>query len=305
MGKSSTVAGVANLYTVEITQAQAAQLRDLLTERGFEFSKPAYTLFSAKGPSVTCAAYTSGKLVIQGKGAQELMEFLIEPEVLGSFGGLAADIDLTPRIGQDESGKGDFFGPLCVAGVCAAGDQVQRLITLGVRDSKTLGDKRISALAASIRAEFPHYIIALSPPKYNELYPKFGNLNRFLAWAHATTAENLIKQTPVRLVIIDQFAAPQLVERALASKKVVCDVRQRVRAESDPVVAAASILARDAFVRGLAQLGSNFDVELPKGGASPGVISAGRLLLMRHGPEVFTQVAKIHFSTLKQIVGES
>jgi len=296
---------MATSYTVEITRPQAFALGTALKERGFSFTQPAHTHFSAKGPGATCTAYISGKLVVQGSGAQELMEFLIEPEILGSFVTLAPqaveDTEVTPRIGQDESGKGDFFGPLCVAAVAATSAQVQQLIALGVRDSKSLSAPRIAQLATAIRNQFSHSIVAIGPERYNALYAKFNNLNRLLAWAHATASEELLQKQPVKLIVIDQFAAPQLVERALAAKKITITVRQRPRAESDPVVAAASILARDAFVRGLATLGNQVGLTLPKGGASPQLIAVGRQLLAKHGPEIFTTLAKTHFSTLQQI----
>jgi ribonuclease HIII len=229
---------MANSYSVEISADQARALRDQLIDRGFTLTQPDYTLYSAKGPSVTCIAYTSGKLVVQGKGAQELMEFLIEPEILGSVA--HQELELTPRIGQDESGKGDFFGPLCIAAVCAGNERVQELVALGVRDSKSLSEQRIATLATAIRRQFPHSIVCISPERYNQLYDQFQNLNRLLAWGHATAAAELLAEQPVKLIVIDQFAAPQLVERALAAKKINICVHQRPRAESDPVVAAAS-----------------------------------------------------------------
>jgi ribonuclease HIII len=293
---------MANMYSVEVTREQVERLRSELLERGFEFSQPAHTYFAAKGLGVSCAAYLSGKLVVQGKGAQELMEFLIEPEILGSVG-MNDELQLTPRIGQDESGKGDFFGPLTIAAVCAGHERVRELVDIGVKDSKTLSEQTIKRLAAEIRRRFPHTIVSIGPERYNSLYDNFKNLNRLLAWGHATAAAELLKEQPVKLVVIDQFAAPQLVERALAQKQISISVHQRPRAESDPVVAAASILARDAFVRSLHNLGEQVGLTLPKGGASPQLLAVGRQLLAKHGLEIFSKIAKVHFSTLKQIQG--
>ncbi len=154
----------------------------------------------------------------------ELIEFYLEPQILKTFSythnhdQLMEEESFLPHIGIDESGKGDFFGPLCVAGVYGDEKQRERLIKLGVRDSKEIKDKEILKLGKEIESFCSHHVIRLNPGKYNELYPKFGNLNSMLAWAHATTIENLVKSTGCRSVTIDQFAHESVVLRALKGK---------------------------------------------------------------------------------------
>jgi len=154
------------------------------------------------------------------------------------------------HIGVDESGKGDFFGPLVIAACYVGPEHLAELD--GVKDSKKLTDAVAHRLATKIKAICPHSIIAIGPAKYNELYDKFKNLNLLLAWGHARSIENVLEIQPANLVISDQFAAGgAAVKRALYEKGKTIEFRSMVRAEADVAVAAASILARSEFVRRL------------------------------------------------------
>lgn len=292
-------------FVVQILPSLFDKLIADLTAQGFSIDKPPYTLFAAKKKGISCTLYESGKLVVQGKEMGPFIEFYLEPEVLGQFHYTyqAMDVDKTARIGIDESGKGDFFGPLCVGGVFAAGEQVSKLLELGVKDSKSLSDKTIRALAAKIRESCVWTVVRINPSKYNELYPQFGNLNSLLAWCHATAIENLIHESHCRRVIIDQFADERVVLKALKRKNIDLDLTQRHRAEEDLVVAAASILARDAFLHGLEGLEQHFGLHLPKG-ASSQTVAAGKKLLAKHGKDALRESAKLHFKTFSAITQE-
>jgi ribonuclease HIII len=203
------------------------------------------------------------------------------------------------RIGVDESGKGDYFGPLVVA-ACYVGEE--HLAELeGVRDSKTLTDKKALALAAVIRRTCPHEVVAIGPTKYNELYAKIGNLNRLLAWGHARAIEELLKKQPATLIVSDQFADPEAVKRRLFELGKQVTLESRVRAEADVAVAAASILARAEFLKRLEQLGVKFGLVLPKG-AGPPVLEAGKAFVAKHGEDELANVAKTHFKTTQQVL---
>lgn len=292
-----------NTFVANIDLKLAEKLASDLRVQDFELSKPPYTLFSGKKKGVSCTLYESGKLVVQGKDKDEFIEFYLEPNILQTFTYTYGDtnIDTTGRIGIDESGKGDFFGPLCIAGVYANGDEILRLKEIGVKDSKAMSDKTILSLAKKIRAEFTHHIVKINPAKYNELYDKFSNLNHLLAWGHATTIEALVSKTSCDNVIIDQFASEHVVQNALKRKNIDLNLTQRHRGEEDVVVAAASILAREAFVYGLQSLSEQFGIELPKG-ASKKTIAVGREYAHKHGKKHLPQVAKMHFKTLDEIV---
>ena len=222
-----------NTFVAKIDLALAEKLKIDLIDQGFELSTPPYTLFSAKKKGVSCTLYTSGKLMVQGKDKKDFIAFYLEPEILKdlSFSYPETMVDGTARIGIDEAGKGDFFGPLCVAGLFADTDQIKKLLELGVRDSKRLSDQTIIPLASQIRSFFPHSIIRLFPQKYNELYEKFKNLNSLLGWAHATAIEELVKNTNCQTVIIDQFAGEHIVENALKRKHLHVSLTQRHRGE--------------------------------------------------------------------------
>jgi len=277
-----------------------------LQSRGFTLSTPPHTVFSAKKKGLSCTLYQSGKLMVQGKETPEFVEFYLEPEVLGTFTYTCAEktIDQTSRIGIDEAGKGDFFGPLCVAGVFASGDAILKLQELGVRDSKSMSDSTVIKVGNQIRKNYPHHILKINPLKYNELYSKFQNLNHLLAWGHATTIASLVQKTSCTHVIIDQFASENVVENALRKKNLSIELTQRHRGEEDIVVAAASIIARQAFLEGLKQLSRDFEIALPKGAASI-VIETGGKFLIKHGRSPLKNVAKLHFKTLDAILSEN
>lgn len=292
-----------NSFVTTLTPAQGNKLLLDLESQDYEISKPPYTLFAAKKKGISCTYYTSGKLVVQGKEKDEFIKYYLEPEVMKEFSYSYGHLehDVSPRIGIDESGKGDFFGPLCVAGVFAGGDDIAKLKDMGVRDSKAMTEVALLKVAREIRNNFQYHIVKVTPKKYNELYTKFKNLNRLLAWCHATTIETLVEKSGCRKVIIDQFASEDVVITALSRKQMDVDLTQRHRGEEDLVVAAASILAREAFVMGLKKLGEEYGMELPKG-ASAKTIAAGKKFAANYGREALDCVGKLHFKTLDAIV---
>lgn len=203
------------------------------------------------------------------------------------------------HVGVDESGKGDFFGPLVIAACYVGPEHLAELD--GVRDSKKLTDPTALRLASQIKRTCPHAVISIGPSKYNELYEKMRNLNRLLAWGHARAIENVLEQRPAELVISDQFADPAGLQRALFEKGKRVRLESRVRAEDDIAVAAASVLARAEFLNRLKRLGEEFGMELPKG-ASEHVLRAGAAFVKRHGAARLPEVAKTHFRTYQNVL---
>jgi len=289
-------------FVAQVDEKLIPKLIKDLEDQGFEIAHPPHTHFSAKKKGLSCTAYTSGKLVVQGKEMDEFIEFYLEPQILKTFSYKHGEqLNETARIGVDEAGKGDFFGPLCVAAVYAHGEDFKALKELGVKDSKSFSDAPLKKLAVKIRARFAHHIVKINPLKYNELYAQFRNLNRLLGWGHATAIESLILKTGCRKVIIDQFADESVVIGALKRKKIELELTQRHRAEEDIVVAAASILARETFLEGLAALGRQFEFVFPKG-ASAAVIDAGVKFASKWGKAELEKVGKKHFKTLDAIL---
>jgi len=208
----------------------------------------------------------------------------------------------TGQIGIDESGKGDYFGPLVIAGVFATPDQEQQLKAAGVRDSKLLSDTKATSLSAQIRSTCVHTLVVIGPERYNSLYGSFKNLNRLLAWGHARAIENLLEQVACDRVIADQFGDERFLNNALMAKGRSVKLIQKPRAEEEIAVAAASIVARAEFLRRLQELSSRHGVALPKG-ASDAVITAGKGFVQKHGAEALGQVAKLHFRTTERVLG--
>lgn len=205
------------------------------------------------------------------------------------------------RIGIDESGKGDYFGPLVIAAVFVDATTQRELALIQVRDSKKISDGRILEMAPDIKTICPHSVIAIGPQKYNELYAKIKNLNRLLAWGHAKALENLLERVSCERAISDQFGNERLILNALQEKGRKIVLEQRTKAESDLAVAAASILARAEFLLRLQRLSDEVGTTLPKG-ASPAVELAARMVIKKHGQERLGTVAKLHFKTTQAVL---
>jgi ribonuclease HIII len=211
---------------------------------------------------------------------------------------------LEPRIGVDESGKGDFFGPLVIAGVFVDEAGARNLMEIEVRDSKLIkSDARIGEMAKQIRtsAGCMADVVAIGPEKYNQLHARMLNVNDILGWGHARVIENLLGRVDCPKAISDQFGNKRIIERALMERGRKIQLVQRHKAESDLAVAAASIIARDEFVVRLRRLGKEYGVVLPKG-ASAAVQEAGRELVAKHGRDVLGKAAKTHFRTTQKVL---
>ena len=205
------------------------------------------------------------------------------------------------HIGTDESGKGDYFGPLVIAGFFLPDGQEGVLKEFGVRDSKTLSDNRCREIAEILKAGYTHAVVAIGPEKYNELYAKMRNLNRLLAWGHARAIENILAEVPCTKVVTDQFGDERFVLNALLKQGRTIELVQRTKGESDPAVAAASLLARAEFLKRLHFLGKDWGVDLPKG-AGPQVEQAAIALVKAHGLEVLDKTVKKHFKITGRVL---
>jgi len=295
------------IHTCKLTDAQAASLEKHLRENEFKFRQVPYARFAAEKEKTNVVFYESGKLVVQGKGTQDFVEFVLEPKILqevklGYETVLNPDL-LLPRIGVDESGKGDFFGPLCVAAVYLNQTMIPAWKNAGIRDSKNIGsDRRIAELAKLIR-DTPGCVCSVVPignVAYNRLYLKMRSVNPLLAWGHARAIENLMgvayrmDPPPVR-AISDQFAHDKgVIAKALMSLGRGIELVQRHKAEEDMAVAAASILARNEFVTRLRDLGRKYDMEFPKGGGANVDVAAKEFVAQR-GAAALNDIAKTHF----------
>jgi ribonuclease HIII len=301
------------IHTVPLTLPQAQKLRVLLSEQGWKFDVRQYMLFFAQKDKLTVAVYEKGpKIVVQGKGTQEFVQFILEPEILGEARLGYEEVNnpemFEPHFGIDESGKGDFFGPLVIAGCFTDAESTRTLMDAGVMDSKRIGsDSKIRELSNVIRRTrgVAFLSITLAPQKYNELYAKFNNLNRLLGWGHAKVIEHLIDQRPdCPRALSDKFASPSLIKRAFSEKAKHIQLDARTKAESDVAVAAASILARERFINWLHETGQSLGCDLQRG-VSGAVKDTARKLVAARGGDFLRQIAKVHFKTAHEVAPDT
>jgi ribonuclease HIII len=262
--------------------------------------------------------WRTGTVRVQGKGEGagplgRLVEEFAVPDaatVPGQGGGRSAvPLDLprdAPWAGVDESGKGDYFGPLVSAAVVLTPEAAAELAALGVQDSKRLSDGKVGKLAPHVRALSEHALTTVAPPRYNTLYDQFRRegkrLNQLLAWAHVRSIGDLLDRGVVpAYAIVDQFADARVVEQAAETRTGGLRIVQFPRAEADIAVAAASVLARGAFLEWLDRAGERVGQPLPKG-AGPQVIEAARAIVERHGADALATVAKLHFATTGKVL---
>jgi len=302
-------------HTATLDPDQAARLEEHLRGGGYQLREVPHARVCGLKKDLNVTLYLSGKLVAQGKGTRDFVEFVLEPEILGRAAiGYEAVLDpalLDPRIGVDESGKGDFFGPLCVAAVYVNDSVVRAWQDAGIQDSKNIGsDKRIAELAKLIRATPGCHseVLALGGTNYNQRYREERSLNPLLAKGHVSSILAVLAPAhhlnpPPEHAIIDQFAATEsTVAREAKARGLKLKIVQRHKAEEDLAVAAASILARHEFVTRLAAMGKDLGVELPKG-ASAAVDKVAKQIVEQHGVAALAQVAKMHFRTALRAQG--
>jgi ribonuclease HIII len=296
-------------YTAKLDDAQIRKLGALLAARGWTPFEVGYTHFAYKADhlKVNVAAY-----VVAGKGTEDFVRDVLEPEITGAAK-LGYDEVLhpewfEPHAGLDESGKGDFFGPVIAATVIADKAAIDEWRKAGVQDSKKITEARIIELDRLIR----HTKGAVARtcfcgmPKYNELMSRpHANLNQLLAWQHATALAQALAVKPVPRGLLDQFSKSPLVQRELAKKGVKdFDLAMRTKAEEDPVVAAASVVARAEFVRQMHALSRKFGAKLQKG-AGPLVKEQAHEIIRKFGARALGDFAKLHFRTAYEVVKEA
>ncbi len=298
-----------NSYTFVLTKEQQESLKILLNMGNYKRKEVPHTIIAVEAQDCVVNLYKSGKCLVQGKGAEDFVLFFLEPNVLQSATVGYEEIlnpDLvSPHMGIDESGKGDFFGSLVACAVYVNPDLAHAMQDIGVKDCKQLTDKAVFFIGNKTRQLLGpkrFAMVAIGPEAYNRLYAKMRNVNTLLAWAHARCIENLMESVPdCPRAVADQFGAKQVIERALMKKGRSIKLEQRHKAESDIAVAAASVLAREAFLRGLGKLGETYGIQAHKG-ASEQVKASAIELVKKAGPEVLLKTCKCHFRTADQVL---
>jgi len=361
-------------YTFELTNDQQEILLGIFVGGNYRKREVPYSLWSVEGDHFNATLYQKEKrgkrkLCVQGAKACDFVEFVLQPNgvvpiTMGGEGVVAAacagaspeELAPLPHGGSDESGKGDYFGPLVVA--CCYVDEAlaERLRTLqvewydardvkhvdrdGVRDCKLISSNvvllRMGQMIRTILGPERFAIVKFGPAAYNRCYAKFRNINRMLAWAHGTCIEDLLtKQPACPRIVVDQFARVPLVDkegnpqkdewghvmedaarsqavlqRALKErgKKVILD--QRHKAESYSIaVAAASVLAREAFLRALCDIANEIEPgvqaplgAIPIGSSDPRIRQIAERMVREHGPVWLMNHCKAHFQTTDKVL---
>lgn len=291
----------------ELDERAGKLLGDALQRAGFRFSPLQHARFQARGEGVVVSLYASGKLVVQGKDAEAFRaRFLAGAKERGAAGA-EGDGGLPPpagSMGSDEAGKGDTFGPLAVAAVALDAAAVEEVRAAGVADSKTLTDARVKLLAARFADRLPHELRLLDPPAYHAAWTKAGrNVNKLLTALHADCLAALRARTGAKVAVVDRFAADSPVGKALAKSAPGLRVVEVPRAERHLATAAASVLARAAFLEGLAALEREWAVDLPLGSGAP-VPPALREWEKIHGKATLGRVAKLHFKNVQAFLSD-
>lgn len=300
------------LYTVKLDEDQLEKLSALCDHRlyGYYFVDHTLFAFKAKREEVNIVAYKSGKVVIQGKGTEDFVRNTIEAEITGAAELGYEEIHhpewFEPHAGLDEAGKGDFFGPLVSCCVIADGDMVRQWREKGVKDSKSLTDGsilRLEKMILSTKGVVVKKMFA-GMNRYNEMMARPGaNLNKLLAWYHSKALQAALEvRSDIEWGLLDQFCKTPLTQQELKKAGVKFDLRMRTKAESDPVVAAASICARAEFVRQMHKLSTEMGEELKKG-AGALVKAQAQELVNKLGAHRLKDFAKVHFKTAYEVLG--
>ena len=301
---------MANQFSIQLTKPEANALQQKLEHTPeFRITAREYTDFCFESDAVNVAYYPKkGKLLIQGRGAEDFLKNVLQLQPEGTAPALTttlpALVDTTPHFGVDESGKGDYFSPLVIAGVYTDERCAAELVRLGCKDSKSIpDDKKIHSIAEKIKqtAGVVYEVVCIGPRRYNELYQEMGNLNRLLAWGHARVIAALHEKVPsCPRALSDQFANEWVLKRALGQRRIPVQLEQRTKAESDVAVAAASILARDKFVQWMQQTSAASNCPLPLG-CAPHVTRAAQHFVATPGFERLQDVAKLHFKVTQKL----
>ena len=296
-------------YTLKLTADQVDKLGSALSGRGWAAREVPYARHAFDGDGVRVVAYESGKLVVQGGKTEDFVSNILEPEITGEFLLGYEEVNnpewFEPHAGLDESGKGDLFGPVVSACVVADGDMVRKWMESGIRDSKTITDGAIMKMAKLIKETEGVVVktVFTGMLKYNELYGKFGqNLNKLLAWLHGRSLLEALEVRKPKWGLLDQFSKQPLVQQYVKDDSF--DLQMRTKAEDDPVVAAASIIARATWLEQMKKLEDLAGRSLPKGSGSQAKQVATELF-KQIGEQKMAQYCKLHFKTAFEAMGKS
>ena len=295
-----------NNFTQKFEPAAEKELKKFFEQDNAQISDMQNAFWRAKTKDYTATFYKTGKLLIQGADVTQIVQKIAQmtdfkaEEKQKDYTNNSAENIPAKHIGTDESGKGDFFGPLVTAAVMVDENTSHLLSQAGIKDCKKIDDKSIPKLAAIIKNNCIFSVVTINPAKYNELYVKLKNLNLLLAWAHARAIENVLEKQECDCALSDKFGDEKLIKNALLKKGRNIRLEQRCKAESDIAVAAASILAREQFILNINNLSQKYGIPIPKG-CSENVVDTAKFIAEKYSKDELKNAVKAHFKTFSQI----
>lgn len=285
-----------NSITLKLTQQQETKLYE--TWKTEERKAPPYAKWQLKCENCIITCYESGKTLFQGKDA----EVYASPFMSTKPQTKKTDTLTLPQAGSDEVGTGDYFGPVCVCACVVDQTSWPKLERLGIRDSKQLRDSDIRTIAPEIMKAVPYSLLILDNPTYNRVH-ETDNMNQIKARLHNKAYLNLNEKCGLpELIVVDQFTPEKSYYRYLSKEPAVVDhIHFETKAENSyPAVAAASIIARYAFLRKWDEMEKTYDMTFHKGGGKDADLSA-RQFVMKYGSDQLGKVAKLHFKNTERI----
>lgn len=297
-----------NIFSDKVPINKQEAIKDfILSNFNAELKPKQYAFWEIKNKDFSATFYNSGKFVIQGKNIEPLFDKLTEnfmeiQEQGGKYKKEKRDLPVLalPYIGTDESGKGDFFGPLVVAGVVLDEKNIELFKQMGIKDSKKLKDEQMLEMFHKIQKYSTFSVVSITNARYNELYISFRNLNKLLAWGHARVIENILEKKKCEYALSDKFGDESLIKNALMEKGKTIHLEQRVRAESDLAVAAASVLARATYVQRMKDMEGYYGFKFPKG-CGANVSQAAKEFSKMYDRKRLYEVCKGHFKTFHEL----
>ena len=306
----------------ELTNDQQEILLGIMVNGNYRKREVPYSLYSIEGDHFNATLYAKEKhgkrkLCVQGSKAEDFVLFTLEPLVLGAaslgYENILSPEKFSAHAGSDESGKGDYFGPLVVCAAYTDEKLSKEMMEFGVKDCKQMSDKAVLTVGAKLRTllgNSKYAVVKIGPAAYNRLYSKIKNINRLLAWAHGTAIEDLLmKRMDCTRVVVDQFAPTEAtILRALKTRGKKVKIEQRHKAESDIAVAAASVIAREIFIRECMEMGkecfgdSEEAEKIPLGSSDPRVRELAERMVKQEGANWLMNHCKVHFQTTDKVL---
>lgn len=303
-----------NSEVIQMSLSVIQQMR-MQYENNILAKVPQGGIFIAKLPSCTITAYKSGKVLFQGANAKsESSRWVKDATVAPKSSKKKAEttsfspppaIGTMSIIGSDEVGTGDYFGPITVVATYVESSQIPLLKELGVRDSKDLNDEQITAIAKQLIPFLPYSLLVLPNEKYNALQASGTNQGEMKAKLHNQAITNVRKKIAPKQpdgILIDQFVKPEIYYNYLRKQKTIQREHVYFATKGEQIhiaVAAASIIARYAFVKHMNELGTKAGFIIPKGAGSK-VDQAAAKLIKTRGKESLTQFVKLHFANTEK-----